>query len=81
MYRGGKNRPGKSHQAGNASLLWMRREAAANGLVLQPTDVVWVPDDLDFGTSDSMTRTWRVIEYLPIKHQVSFSGAGEDARR
>ena len=59
----------------------MRREAAANGLVLQPTDVVWVPDDLDFGTSDSMTRTWRVIEYLPIKHQVSFSGAGEDARR
>ncbi|KAF8554222.1 hypothetical protein OG21DRAFT_1115500 [Imleria badia] len=78
---GGRNRPGKSHQAGNVSLLWMRREATANGLVLEPTDIVWVPDDLDFGTSSSMTSTWRAIEYMPIKHQVSFSGGGEDARR
>lgn len=59
----------------------MRREAAANGLVLQPTDIVWVPNDLDFGTSDSMTRAWRAIEYMPIKHQVSFSGAGDNGRR
>ncbi|KAF8134271.1 hypothetical protein EV363DRAFT_885599 [Boletus edulis] len=59
----------------------MRREAVANGLVLKPTDIVWVPDDLDFGTTNSMTRIWRAIEYMPIKHQVSFSGAGEDARR
>lgn len=59
----------------------MRREAAANGLVLQPTDIVWVPDDLDFGTSNSMSRAWRAIEYMPIKQQVSFSGGGEDARR
>ena len=59
----------------------MRREAAANGLVLGPTDIVWVPDDLDFGTSNSMTGGWRAIEYMPIKHQVSFSGAGDDARR
>ncbi|KAF8554217.1 hypothetical protein OG21DRAFT_1115140 [Imleria badia] len=78
---GGTNRPGKSYQAGNVSLLWMRREAAACGLILKPTDIVWVPDDLDFGTIDSMTRIWRAIEYLPIKHQVSFSGAGDDARR
>lgn len=59
----------------------MRREAAASGLVLQPTDIVWVPDDLDFGVSDSMSRAWHAIEYMPIKHQVSFSGGGEDARR
>lgn len=59
----------------------MRREAAASGLVLHPTDIVWVPDDLDFGTSNSMTRIWNAIEYMPIKHQVSFSGDGEDARR
>jgi hypothetical protein len=60
----------------------MRREAAASGLVLEPTDIVWVPDDLDFGISNSMTRTWRAIEYMPIKHQVSFSGgADDDARR
>ncbi|KAF8552015.1 hypothetical protein OG21DRAFT_1444214 [Imleria badia] len=78
---GGKDRPGKSHQAGNVSLLWMRREATANGLVLEPTDIVWVPDDLDFGISNSMTRAWLVIEYLPIKHRVCFSGAGEDDRR
>ena len=59
----------------------MRREAAAIGLILKPTDIVWVPDDLDFGTINSMTRIWRAVEYLPIKHQVSFSGSGNDARR
>ena len=59
----------------------MRREAAANGLALQPTDIVWVPDDLDFGIKNSMTPIWRAIEYMPIKHQVSFSGSGEDGRR
>ena len=70
-----------SYNAGNVSLLWMRREAAANGLVLQPTDRVWVPGDLDFGVSDSMTSTWQVMEYVPITHQVSFSGAGDHSRR
>ncbi|KAF8554228.1 hypothetical protein OG21DRAFT_1462904, partial [Imleria badia] len=38
---GGRDLPGSTHQAGNISLLWMRREAAANGLVLRPTDMVW----------------------------------------
>ena len=75
------NRPGQTCQAGNVSLLWMRREATVCGLVLESTDIVWLPDDLDFGTSNSMTRMWRAIEYMPIKHQVSFSGAGDDARR
>ncbi|KAF9227008.1 hypothetical protein BS17DRAFT_441298 [Gyrodon lividus] len=78
---GGKNRPGRSFQAGNVSLLWMRREASAKGLILKPTDIVWVPDDLDFGTSNSMSAVWNFIEIFPIKHQVSFSGAGEDGRR
>ncbi|KAF8554226.1 hypothetical protein OG21DRAFT_1412961 [Imleria badia] len=73
--------PGSHSDAGNVSLLCMRREAAAKGLVLHPTDIVWVPDDLDFGTSNSMTGAWPVIEYIPIKHQISFSGAGEDALR
>ncbi|KAF9236358.1 hypothetical protein BU15DRAFT_50213 [Melanogaster broomeanus] len=70
-----------SFQAGNVSLLWMRREASAKGLILKPTDVVWVPDDLDFGTSNSMSSIWKAVEIVPIKHQVSFSGAGEDSRR
>ena len=59
----------------------MRREATASGLVLEPTDIVWVPDDLDLGTSNSMAGLWPAVEYMPIKHQVSFSGAGEDSRR
>lgn len=59
----------------------MRREAVANGLVLEPTDIVWVPDDLDFGIINSMTSVWRTIEFMPIRHQVSFTGAGEIARR
>ena len=58
----------------------MRREAAASGLVLQPTDIVWVPDDIDLGISDSMTSAWRFFEYMPITHQISFSGAGDNAR-
>ncbi|KAI9571894.1 hypothetical protein HD554DRAFT_2036412 [Boletus coccyginus] len=76
---GGKNRPGKSHQAGDVLLLWMCQEVAANGLMLGPTDIVWVPDNLNFSTSNSMTSEWRAIEYMPIKHQVPFSGAGDDA--
>ena len=76
------NRPGQFLQPGNVSLLWMRREATACGLVLEPTDIIWVPDDLDFGTSNSMTKVWRAIEYMPIRHQVSFSGGtDDDARR
>ncbi|KAG8214237.1 hypothetical protein J3R82DRAFT_11045 [Butyriboletus roseoflavus] len=78
---GGVNRSRKPHQAGHISLLWMRREAAACGLVLLSTDMVWVPDDLDFGIRNSMTPAWRAIEYMPIKHQVSFSGRCNDARR
>ena len=58
----------------------MRQEAEESGLKLQPADTVWVPDDLDFGVSDSMTRTWWIIEYMPITHQVSFSGAGNISR-
>ncbi|KAF9227030.1 hypothetical protein BS17DRAFT_442522 [Gyrodon lividus] len=59
----------------------MRREASPQGLILKPTDIVWVPADLDFGTRDSMSAVWSTIEYLPVLHQVSFSGAGENARR
>jgi hypothetical protein len=56
----------------------MRREAAASGLVLKPTDIVWLPNDLDFGTSFAGGG---LIGYLPIKQQVCFSGSGEQARQ
>ena len=74
--RGGTNGLGTLHHAGNISLLWMRREAAANGLVLKPTDVTWVPDDIDFGITDSMTALWRILEYVPFTYQGD--GTGED---
>ncbi|KAG9309246.1 hypothetical protein JVU11DRAFT_10727 [Chiua virens] len=77
---GGTSKPGKSHLSGNVLLLWMRREATESGLKLQPTDLVWVPADLDFGTSNSMCKLWPVVEYMPITHQVSFSGPGGSAR-
>ena len=35
--------------AGNISLLWMRREAAAQGLVFKSEEMAWCPDDVDFG--------------------------------
>ena len=80
-YRGGRNRPGKAFNAGNVSLMWMRREVYACGLLLKPGDVLWTDEDLDFGTTDSMSLLWKLVEMLPVLHQVSFSGCGENARR
>ncbi|KAF8833623.1 hypothetical protein BDN67DRAFT_1054548 [Paxillus ammoniavirescens] len=80
-FSGGRNQPGKSSHAGNVSLMWMRQEAAECGLILKPTDTIWTPTDLDFGTSNSMSLTWNFVEIWPIKHQVSWSGAGEHVRK
>ncbi|KAF8834336.1 hypothetical protein BDN67DRAFT_915156 [Paxillus ammoniavirescens] len=73
--------PGKSFHAGNVSLMWMRHEAARCGLILKPTDIVWTPADLHYGTSNSMSLIWKLVEYLPIKHQVSWCGDGEHIRK
>ncbi|KAF9227032.1 hypothetical protein BS17DRAFT_442811 [Gyrodon lividus] len=78
---GGRNQPGKSCHAGNVSLMWMRQEAAESGLVLKPTDIIWTPADLDSGRSNSMSVGWSVLELFPIKHQVSWSGPGENVRK
>lgn len=59
----------------------MYREAAERGLELRPTDVTWGPDDIDFGTRNSMSTAWRFFEYLAIRHQVSYGGPGSDAHR
>lgn len=63
--------------AGNVPLLWMRREAATNGLVFKPEEFTWDPEDVDLGRQDSMTGFWKFFEKLPIRHQVSFSGTGK----
>lgn len=67
--------------AGNVPLLWMRREAAANGLVFKPEVFTWDSEDVDLGREDSMTVGWKFLEMLPIRHQVSFSGTGKHERR
>ena len=63
-------------QAGNVPLVWMRQEAAAKGLVFDPEEFAWDPQDVDFGTRNSMTFPWKMFELLPTRHQVSFTGAG-----
>ncbi|KAF8124787.1 hypothetical protein EV363DRAFT_1177514 [Boletus edulis] len=81
---GGTNRPGETYHAGNVSLMWMRREASMSGLVLKSGDVLWTlwtDEDIDLGITDSMTLFWKLFEFLPIKHEVSFNGSGENARR
>ncbi|KAF8833616.1 hypothetical protein BDN67DRAFT_985910, partial [Paxillus ammoniavirescens] len=77
---GGANSPGKSFHAGNVSLMWMRHEAAECGLLLKPTDIVWTPVDLDYGTSNSLSLRWKILELFPVKHQVSWWHLSEPRR-
>jgi hypothetical protein len=67
--------------AGNVPLLWMSGEAAANGLVFEQEGFGWGPDDVDLGRVDTMNLGYKVLEIMPIRHQVSFSGAGKHERR
>ena len=64
--------------AGNVSFLWMRQEAAAQGLLCEP-NFAWAPKDVDFGTRNSMSG-WEIFEVLPMRYQVSFSGTGKHKR-
>ena len=59
----------------------MSREAVANGLVIEPEGFGWGPDDVDLGREDSMAPAYGFLEVIPIRHQVSFSGAGKHERR
>ena len=59
----------------------MSREAAANGLVFKPERFGWGPDDVDLGRVDTMNPGYKVLEIMPIRHQVSFSGTGKYERR
>ena len=63
--------------AGNVLLLWMRCKAAAHGLVFEPNEFSWDPEDVKIGRRDSMKFRWKIAEVLPFHHQVSFSGTGK----
>ena len=67
--------------AGNVPLLWMSREAAANGLDVKSEGFGWGPDDVDLGRHDTMNFGYKLLEIMPIRHQVSFNGTGEHKRR
>ncbi|KAI9569164.1 hypothetical protein HD554DRAFT_619999 [Boletus coccyginus] len=67
--------------AGNVPLLWMRREAEAEGLVFESERFAWHPEDVDLGRKDTMNHAWKFFEILPIRHQISFSGTGKHQRR
>jgi hypothetical protein len=59
----------------------MSREAAAKGLVFKPEGFGWGPDDVDLGRHDTMNFGYKLLEILPIRHQVSFSGTGKHELR
>ena len=59
----------------------MSREAAAQGLVSEPEVFGWGPDDVDLGRDDTMNLGYKILEFMPIRHQVSFSGTGKHERR
>ena len=67
--------------AGNVPLLWMSREAAARGLVFKLEEFGWGPDDVDLGRVDRMKSWYKFLEFIPIRHQVSFSGTGKHESR
>lgn len=69
-----------SVHAGNIPLLWMKQEAAKEGLVFKSEEeVAWVPGplDVDLGRKESLISWWRFLEFLPTCHRVSFSGTGK----
>ena len=55
----------------------MSREAAAKGLGFNPEGFGWGPDDVDLGRHDTMKFWYKLLEIVPIRHQVSFSGTGK----
>lgn len=59
----------------------MKHEAAANGLVFEPEEFSWDPEDVELGRKDSISFGYGIVEILPVRHQVSFSGAGIHRRR
>jgi hypothetical protein len=59
----------------------MSREAAANGLVVRSEGFGWGPDDVDLGRDHTVDTAYNILEFVPIRQQVTFSGTGEHERR
>ncbi|KAF9228171.1 hypothetical protein BS17DRAFT_325375 [Gyrodon lividus] len=54
-------------QSGDIPLLWMRSQAMAAGLQLEPADVMWKIDDLEKEITPSLNLGWWLLELLPLR--------------
>ncbi|KAF9234714.1 hypothetical protein BU15DRAFT_52235 [Melanogaster broomeanus] len=54
-------------QSGDIPLLWMRSQAAAAGLDLEPADIMWKISDLEKQITPSLKWGWWFLELLPLK--------------
>ncbi|KIK80672.1 hypothetical protein PAXRUDRAFT_225463 [Paxillus rubicundulus Ve08.2h10] len=72
---GGGNRRNAKLQSGDIPLLWMRSQALAAGLQLEPLDVMWKIDDLDKEITPSLkwNSGWWLPELLPLKHLLYYN--------
>ncbi|KAF9239486.1 hypothetical protein BU15DRAFT_46789, partial [Melanogaster broomeanus] len=56
--------------SGDIPLRWMRGQAIAAGLDLEPANVAWNIDDLEKEIAPSLNQLWWLPELFPIKHLV-----------
>lgn len=70
---GGGNRCNEKLQSGDIPLLWMRSQAIAAGLELEPADVMWKIDDLNKRITDSLHIGWWPLELIPLKRLLYYN--------
>ncbi|KAI9459365.1 hypothetical protein HD554DRAFT_2029278 [Boletus coccyginus] len=59
--------------SGDIPLLWMRSQAIAAGLEMEPGDVMWKIDDLNKRITRSLHLSWWLLELLPLKHLLYYN--------
>ncbi|KAH0833833.1 hypothetical protein J3R83DRAFT_10997 [Lanmaoa asiatica] len=70
---GGGHRRNERLQSGDIPLLWMRSQAIAAGLKMEPADVVWKIDDLNKRITRSLNPGWWLLELLPLKRLLYYN--------
>lgn len=65
LQSGGGNRHNEQLQSGDIPLLWMRSQAVAAGLEMEPADVMW---KLNKTVTNSISIQWWPLELFPFKH-------------
>ncbi|KAF9232609.1 hypothetical protein BU15DRAFT_54844 [Melanogaster broomeanus] len=65
--------PNTGLQSGDIPLLWMRSQAAAAGLDLEPADTMWKISDLEKQITPSLKCGWWFLELLPLKRLLYYN--------